>query len=190
MKKQKIKILILDVDGTLTDGKIYTGNDGEALKAFDVKDGYGIRNILPRINVDWRDYNSRNPQAALKGVIPVVITARRSPIIENRCKELDIRHCFQGCADKLEQLKIVAESFGITARHVKKCGSYHKCYEEIACIGDDRPDIPVMHRCGLSGCPSDAVKDVVKIADFVSAKPGGNGAVREFIEWIAAKTGF
>lgn len=189
MKKQKIKLLILDVDGTLTDGKIYMGKDGELFKAFDIKDGYGIRNILPLIDVDWSDYNSRNPHAALSGVIPVVITARRSAIVENRCKELDIRHCYQGCADKLEQLKFVAESFGIAARYLKKRGAYYESYEEIAFMGDDRPDLPVMRLCGLTGCPSDAVKDVVKIADFVSEKSGGNGAVREFIDWIAAKTG-
>ena len=83
-----IKLLVMDVDGTLTDGHIYMGPDGEVMKAFDVKDGYGIAHILPRY-----------------GIIPVIITGRRSQIVERRCAELGITELYQGVGDKLERLK-------------------------------------------------------------------------------------
>ena len=69
--EKDIKFLVMDVDGTLTDGKIYMGNEGELFKAFDVKDGCGIKDLLPQL-----------------GIVPVIITARESKILENRCNEL------------------------------------------------------------------------------------------------------
>ena len=84
----KIKLLVMDVDGTLTDGKIYMGAEGEMMKAFDVKDGYGIAHILPRL-----------------GITPVIITGRRSGIVERRCAELGITELYQGVRDKLEKLR-------------------------------------------------------------------------------------
>ena len=89
----KIKMLVMDVDGTLTDGRIYMGADGEVMKAFDVRDGYGIKHILPKHDI-----------------IPVIITGRRSAIVERRCAELDITELYQGVADKLEKLKTLASS--------------------------------------------------------------------------------
>ena len=83
-----IKILIMDVDGTLTDGSIYMGEYKEILKKFDVKDGYGIKNILPE-----------------NGIIPVIITGRNSDILQNRCKELGIKDVIQGCSDKKNELE-------------------------------------------------------------------------------------
>ena len=79
-----IKFLIMDVDGTLTDGKIYMGNKGELFKAFDVKDGCGIKDILPEY-----------------GIIPVIITARQSDILKRRCEELNIINLYQGVRHKL-----------------------------------------------------------------------------------------
>ena len=155
-----IKLLVMDVDGTLTDGKIYMSAQGELFKAFDIKDGCGIQDILPKA-----------------GIIPVVITARNSAIVENRCRELSIDHCYQGCRDKAEKLKEIANQVGLSS---DENGVYH----EIAYMGDDIIDIPCMRICGVVGCPADAAKEVRKIAAFVAAKSGGNGAVREFIEWI------
>lgn len=86
----EIKLLVMDVDGTLTDGKIYMGNDGEVMKAFDVKDGYTI-----------------HYQLRPKGVIPVIITGRESQIVKNRCKELEIDYLYQGVSDKIAKLKAV-----------------------------------------------------------------------------------
>lgn len=152
-----IKYLVMDVDGTLTDGKIYMGNDGEVFKAFDIKDGCGIKDILP-----------------LYGIIPVIITARDSRILTNRCNELGITHVYQGTRNKLEKLHEIAEDFS-----------------QCAYIGDDILDLqcmnPIKEAGGIVGCPKDAVKKVKDIADFVSEKNGGDGAVRDFIEWIISE---
>lgn len=87
MAEHKIKLLFMDVDGTLTDGKIYMGENGEVMKAFDIKDGYGINEILPKL-----------------GIIPVIITGRTSKIVENRAKELHITELYQGKHDKLDTM--------------------------------------------------------------------------------------
>ena len=160
---KKIKYLIMDVDGTLTDGKIYMGEKGEAMKAFNVKDGAGISLLLPGM-----------------GVTPVIITARESRILENRCKELGIDRLYQNVQDKAAKLEEIIQS--------------EKCEEDFACayIGDDITDISVMEYCkqngGYAGCPADAVGDIKRICDFISGFNGGDGAVREFIEWINKNT--
>ena len=123
-----IKLLIMDVDGTLTNGMIYMSPSGEAMKAFNIKDGYAIAHILPKM-----------------GVIPVIITGRKSLIVENRAKELGIAELHQGVADKLAKLKAVAEK-------------YHVTPDEIAYIGDDLNDLDCMKYCGFSACPADAGK--------------------------------
>lgn len=151
---KKIKYIIMDVDGTLTDGKIYMGNTGEMVKAFNIKDGCGIHDIIIPL-----------------GIIPVVITGRISQIVENRCKELGIHLLYQGVMDKAEKLKEVVEDLS-----------------QAAFIGDDINDLSCMELIkrfgGFIGCPADATQKVIDISDFVSSKNGGNGAVREFIEWL------
>ena len=82
-KMKKIKLLAMDVDGTLTDGRIYMGNNGEEMKSFDVKDGYGIKNLLPSA-----------------GIIPVIISGRKSKIVRVRANELGIQYVLQGVNDK------------------------------------------------------------------------------------------
>ena len=150
----------MDVDGTLTDGKIYMSADGEMFKAFDVKDGCGIHDILPQAQIE-----------------PVIITARKSKIVENRCRELGITQCYQGCRDKTEKLVDIAGQFGLSADE-------SGVYQEIAYVGDDIIDLPCMSICGIVGCPADAVQEVKEIANYVSMQNGGSGAVRDFIEWI------
>lgn len=156
--RDNIKILVMDVDGTLTDGKIYMGESGELFKAFDVKDGYAIKLILPEHNI-----------------LPVIITARRSKILENRCKEMEVSHLYQGCLNKLDKLNEILKELS--------CG-----YESCAYIGDDLLDLqcmePIKQAGGIVGAPADAVKKVKELADFVTACPAGNGAVREFIEYL------
>ncbi|WP_308692790.1 HAD hydrolase family protein [uncultured Treponema sp.] len=153
-----IKYLIMDVDGTLTDGKIYMGSNGEMFKAFDIKDGCGIKDILP-------DYS----------IIPIIITARGSKILENRCKELAIEKLYQGERNKIGRLQQILK---------EENANLSNC----AYIGDDILDIqcmtPIKEAGGLVGCPADAVQKVKNIADFISTRNGGNGAVREFIEWL------
>ena len=147
----KIKLLVMDVDGTLTDGKIYMGENGEVMKAFNVKDGYAIAHMLPEMEI-----------------IPVIITGRKSKIVENRAKELGIIELYQGVGDKLAQLKKVAEK-------------YNAAPEEIAYIGDDLNDLACIEYCGLTACPADAVEEVKQKVTYVCNKNGGEGAVREFI---------
>lgn len=159
-----IKFLVMDVDGTLTDGKIYMGEMGEAFKAFDIKDGCGIHDILPMYDI-----------------VPVIITARTSKILVNRCKELKITELHQGVRDKIARLEQILEVWS------QKEGI---CYglRDVAYIGDDILDMqcmePIREQGGIVGCPADAAVSVKEIADFVSNRAGGNGAVREFIEYI------
>lgn len=150
----KVKMLVMDVDGTLTDGRIYIGASGEVMKAFDVKDGYAIAHILPERNI-----------------IPVIITGRTSDIVMERARELRITELYQGVLDKLEQLKIVA-------------GKYNIYPEEIAYIGDDLNDMDCMRYCGVAGCPRDSIGKVKNCVEYICSADGGRGAVREFIEWI------
>lgn len=160
-----IKFLVMDVDGTLTDGKIYMGPQGEALKRFDVKDGCGIKDILPRFKI-----------------VPIIITARTSESLINRCNELGIVNLYQGVRNKIQKLDCVLKE-----NSLKDNCEYN--YSNVAYIGDDILDLqcmePIKTSGGIVGCPSNAVKEVVKISDFISKYRGGDGAVREFIEWLA-----
>lgn len=159
-----IKFLVMDVDGTLTDGKIYMGNDGEICKVFDIKDGCGIKDILPK-----------------QGIIPIIITARSSKIVKNRCDELGISMCYQGVKDKYSKLVEIISDYN---RDYSRNYTLKNC----AYIGDDIVDLLCMHEVkkndGIIGCPCNATKEVIDISDFVSRYRGGDGAVREFIEWI------
>lgn len=148
----KIKLLVMDVDGTLTDGCIYTGSNGEMMKAFDVKDGYAIKHILPTC-----------------GIIPVIITGRSSEIVAFRAKELGIVELYQGISDKEAVLRQVAQK-------------YSASLGEIAYMGDDVNDLACMKLCGLAACPQDAVEAVRLCANVVCKRNGGHGAVREFID--------
>lgn len=158
----KFKLLFMDVDGTLTDGKIYIGQAGEIMKAFDVKDGYGIHDILPQY-----------------GVIPVIITARRSKILVARCNELNVSHVYQGCRNKIEKMCEVAGQYGIVRSEDGKLPG-------TAYIGDDILDIPCMKMAEYSACPNDAALAVKEISKYISRLNGGNGAVRDFIEWLVS----
>lgn len=155
-----VKLLFMDVDGTLTDGKIYMGNNGEVCKAFDIKDGCGIHDILPRHNI-----------------IPVIITARSSQIVSNRCIELGIVHLYQGIQNKCQKMIEISETYDIVFNE-------DNILPHTAYIGDDIPDLQCMKIAQYKGCPSDAVEEIKAIADFVSDKTGGHGAVRDFIEWL------
>lgn len=148
----KIKMLVMDVDGTLTDGRLYIGANGEVMKAFDVRDGYAIANILPR-----------------EGIIPVIVTNRASAIVEQRAKELKVTELYQGIPSKADQIKALMEKYGL-------------CADQIAYMGDDMTDLEPMHLCGMTACPSDAVEEIKEISDYVCNHEGGRGAVREFVE--------
>lgn len=150
----KIKILVMDVDGTLTDGKIYMGPHGEIMKAFNVKDGYGIAQILPKYDI-----------------IPIIITGRSSEITMSRAKELKITHIYQGVTNKIAKLKEIANEFCLSS-------------DEIAYIGDDLNDIECIDYAGLTACPSDAVGSIARYVDYICPSGGGDGAVRDFIDYL------
>lgn len=156
---RNIKMLVMDVDGTLTDGHIYMGPEGEAMKAFNCQDGYAIAQLLPKL-----------------GIIPVIITGRRSKIVKKRAAELKITHLYQGVADKLPVLQKLAEELGISR-------------EEIAYIGDDLNDRECLRYCGFSACPADAVPEIIDLVQYVCKRDGGRGAVREFVDFIGKQNG-
>jgi len=153
--EKNIKVLVMDVDGTLTDGLLYISSQGEEFKSFSIKDGYGINELLPAA-----------------GIIPAIITGRKSEIVNRRCEEIGIEHVFQGVHDKDRVLRELASTLSLSLR------------DNFAYIGDDDNDLTAMGVVALVGCPADASKNVLKAADFVSSKNGGHGAVRDFIEWI------
>ncbi len=155
----KIKLMVMDVDGTLTDGKVYMGADGELMKAFNVKDGHAI-------------YCFKN-----FGVIPAVITGRKSKIVEMRCKELRIEHIYQGVSNKIEKLEELLSKLSA------ETGEEYN-FENVAYAGDDIIDLECMKRCGIAVCPSDAVDEVKAVSHFVSTKKGGDGAIREFYDLL------
>ena len=148
-----IKLILLDVDGTLTDGGIYLGNSGEELKKFNVKDGYAILN------------------AQKLGIEFGIITGAESELLKKRAEKLNIKYLYQGISEKAVILDEIMQISGLQK-------------EEIAYMGDDLNDIKIMKKSCFSGTPLDGVNEAKIIADFVSTKNGGEGAVREFIETI------
>lgn len=155
----KYKLFVMDVDGTLTDGRIYMSDAGEMCKAFNVRDGYGIKHILPQM-----------------GIKPVIITGRESDIVKNRAKELGIELLYQNITDKFNVLKEVTEECGCVL-------------EEVIYVGDDLNDLECVRRAGLSACPADAQQEVQEIADYIAKREGGAGAVREVIDYLCRDQG-
>lgn len=147
----KYKLFVMDVDGTLTDGKIYIAASGECMKAFDVKDGYGIACLLPA-----------------NGIVPIIITGRVSETVSRRAAELGIEEVHQGIKDKRKVLETMLQKYSCQ-------------YIETAYIGDDIPDLECMEMCGITGCPQDAVNEVKNICDYICTQKAGDGAVRELL---------
>ncbi len=153
----KVRLVLLDVDGVLTDGRLYYGADGEALKAFDVRDGHGI--VLVRDRVDFG-----------------VISGRPGKASEVRLRELRFKHLVFGERDKLEGYAKLAH-LGVPD-------------EEVAYMGDDVNDVPLLQRVGLAACPADGRPEAQAVAHLVTTSPGGRGAVRELCDLILrAKAG-
>ncbi len=157
-KAREIRLLVMDVDGVLTNGEIIYTEDGRELKIFNVKDGHGIAML------------------AHSGMQIALITGRNSPITQRRADELGIRYVFQGIKKKLPVLDSLMTELGLY-------------FNEIAYIGDDTPDIPVLERAGLAICPADAVDEVKEVVHLITENPGGRGAVREVTDLLMkAKT--
>lgn len=149
-----IRLFCTDVDGVMTDNKIYIGADGERFKCFNTRDGMALKNILPQ-----------------NGIEPAVITGRESAIVRNRCEELGIRKMIINRNDKDQVIKELAEEMGCSL-------------EEVSFIGDDLNDLAAMKIAGLTGCPADAVQEIRDEADYICRLKGGEGALREFAEWV------
>ena len=161
-RAKKIKILLMDVDGVLTDGKMYylPGRQGEMVevKAFQSLDGIGLR------------------LANQFGIITGVITGRESPGTEERAKNLGMSYAYQGFLSKLDPLMEILKDTGLKA-------------ENVAYIGDDWTDIPVLKRAGLACAPSNALPEVKRVSNIVTKKAGGEGAVREACDFILRSQG-
>ena len=148
-----IKLLLLDVDGVMTDGRIIYLNDGGEAKAFDVKDGHGLKLI----------------QRA--GIKVGIITGRQSDIVARRAAELGIELVYQGAKDKMQPFMEILEKLGLKA-------------SEVAYVGDDLVDLPVMRLVGFSATVADASDDIKPYVDLVTSRPGGRGAVREVCDLL------
>ena len=148
-----VRLLVLDVDGVLSDGGITYGSGGLEIKKFYVRDGLGI--FL----------------AKLAGIKIAVITVRESEAVGRRCGELKVDYLCQGTSDKWKALSGIIDEMGIAA-------------SEVAYVGDDLVDIPVMRKIGFPVAVADAVGEVKALARYVTAMAGGRGAVRDAVEHI------
>ena len=148
-----IRLVAFDVDGVMTNGDIIYGESGEELKIFNAKDGHGVFML------------------SVKGFITAIITARQSPVVDRRAKDLNIPHVYQGAKNKLAALEELTDKYSIDL-------------SQVAYIGDDMPDICILEKAGLAFCPSDAVEKVKDVCHFISSKEGGRGAVREICDFI------
>jgi len=153
-----IELIILDVDGCMTNGWVTYTNSGDEIKSFNVKDGFAIK--------QWMRLGKKI----------AIITGRNSKIVQKRAEELGIHYLFQGMENKVEALEEIKLSSGID-------------YENIAAIGDDLNDYRLLKKVGMSFIPNDAVSFLHNIADVVLTKKGGDGAVREMIEYLIKKEG-
>lgn len=155
---EKLKLFVMDVDGVLTDGTLYFGANGEALKGFHVLDGMGIS------------------LAKKAGIIPAIITGRRSEIVAARAKELGIADVYQGRSDKRQAFQELLTHYGVIS-------------EETAYMGDDLNDLPLLKQVALAVAPANAVPEVKAVVHVVTEKAGGAGAVREALEYILKQQG-
>lgn len=157
-KATHIKLAIFDVDGVLTDGSLYLGDDGQEYKAFNSKDGHGMKML----------------QQA--GVTIGIITGRTSEVVRIRMQSLGIEHLFQGIADKRSAYQELKSRLQLAD-------------EQIAYVGDDVVDLPVMSQVGLAITVADAHQLVKQHAHWTTANGGGRGAAREVCELLMEAQG-
>jgi 3-deoxy-D-manno-octulosonate 8-phosphate phosphatase (KDO 8-P phosphatase) len=153
-----MKAALIDVDGVLTDGRIYIGEHGETVKAFSTLDGHGLKLLR---------------QA---GIEPLVITGRDSPAVRRRVADLGLVHASYGVRDKLAAAQALLDALGLA-------------WAEVAAMGDDWPDLPLLTRAGLACAPANAHVEVKAVAHHVTAARGGHGAAREFCDLLLVAAG-
>lgn len=157
-KASKIKAVVFDVDGVLTDGSLTFDENGTEYKTFNAKDGQGIVMLNHA------------------GFVTAIITARKNGTVRHRFENLGMTKLYEGQKNKILALESFIKEFNLKA-------------EEIAYMGDDLPDICVLKTVGLACAPADAVEEVLDVAEFISQKNGGKGAVREMCNFILKNTG-
>ncbi len=127
---------------------------------------------------EYKTFNAKDGQGIVNlnkaGIITAIITARNNGTVEHRAKNLNITELHQGSKNKIKTLEEIMVKYNIT-------------FDEIAYMGDDLPDICILEKVALKGCPNDAVDEVKAVANFISSKNGGRGAVREFCDYILKK---
>lgn len=155
---RKVRLLILDVDGVLTDGSIILDNEGNEFKAFHVRDGHGIKML------------------GSAGITIAIITGRYSQVVERRAAELGIAEVYQRCYVKTDAFEKILEKHGLRN-------------EEVAYVGDDVVDIPVLRRVGLAVAVGDADEETKAHAMYITRQGGGRGAVREVCELLLRARG-
>ncbi len=157
-KAAHIKLVIFDVDGVLTDGSLFIGDDGQEYKAFNSKDGHGMRMLQD------------------SGVDIAIITGRVSNVVEHRVKELGIKYVYQGKRQKLPAYEELLQSVNLD-------------HDQIAYVGDDVVDLPVMSKVGLAICVQDAHPYVKRHSHWITDRAGGRGAARDVCELILEAQG-
>ena len=153
-----MKAAIFDVDGVLTDGRLYIGESGEQFKAFSVLDGHGLRSLVQ------------------VGIVPIIVTGRDSPAVRRRVADLGLPHARYGAADKLAVAQPLLDELGLD-------------WADVAVIGDDWPDLPLLSRAGFSCAPANAHIEVRAVVDHVCSGNGGEGAAREFCDLLLIAAG-
>ncbi len=153
-----MKAAIFDVDGVLTDGRLYISEQGETVKAFSALDGHGLKLLR---------------QA---GIEPLVITGRDSPAVRRRVADLGLAHAVYGAHDKLAAANTLLASLQLN-------------WPDVAAIGDDWPDLPLLARAGFACAPANAHTEVRALADYVTTAAGGHGAAREFCDLLLVAAG-
>lgn len=153
-----VELIVLDVDGTMTDGRVSYTETGDEVKSFNVRDGLGI--------VSWMRLGKK----------VAIITGRESGIVQRRAKELHIEYCFQGISEKKKTLDLLLEKLQLS-------------YENVAAIGDDLNDYTMLKAAAISFAPRDACLDIERIATVGLGSKGGEGAVREMIDYLIEEEG-
>lgn len=153
-KAKKIKLLLTDCDGVLTDTGSYYSQDGEIMKRFSIRDGMGVERL-------------RN----LVGIETGIITGENSGIVTSRAAKLKIEEVHLGIKNKVEVLNEIIKRKNLLI-------------DEVAFIGDDTNDIEIMKLAGLSACPADATKFAKEVSDIIVDSNGGYGAFRDFAEFL------
>lgn len=153
-KASKVKLMLTDSDGVLTDTGVYYSERGEELKRFSIRDGMGVERLRE-----------------IAGVETGIITGELSGSVKTRAAKLNITELHMGIKNKFEKVLEI-----MNRRNLKP--------ENIAYIGDDTNDLKVMSLAGISACPSDAVLQVKMVVDHITDSRGGNGAFRDFAELV------